>query len=89
MVDIWFYVGRFITVYSWAILVYIIMSWFASGATGVLRDLYRGLALICEPFLSIFRRVLPPVIVGSAGMDFSPLIALLVLQVLAGVVGRL
>jgi YggT family protein len=89
MVDIWFYVSRFLTVYSWAVFAYIVMSWFVSDATGPLRELYRGLALICEPFLSLFRRVLPPVMVGSAGLDVSPIIALFVLQILANVVGRL
>ena len=89
MASIWFYVGRLVTVYSWAILVYIVLSWFASGATGALRDVYRGLASICEPFLSLFRRLLPPVMVGSAGLDLSPIIALFVLQLLGNVVSRL
>jgi len=89
MVDIWFYVGRFITVYSWAILIYIVMSWFVPGGSGPLREVYRGLASICEPFLSLFRRALPPVIVGSAGLDLSPIIALFVLQILGNVLSRL
>jgi YggT family protein len=86
---VWFYLSRFITVYSWAILVYILMSWFASGISGPLREVYRGLAAVCEPFLSLFRRVLPPVMVGSAGLDLSPIIALFVLQIIANVIGRL
>ncbi|HEY5467792.1 MAG TPA: YggT family protein [Coriobacteriia bacterium] len=89
MASIWFYVGRLVTVYSWAILVYIVLSWFASGATGALRGVYRGLAAICEPFLSLFRRLLPPVMVGSAGLDLSPIIALFLLQLLGNVVSRL
>jgi YggT family protein len=89
MRGIWPYVGQLIMVYSYAIFAYIIMSWFVSNASGPLRELYRGLAMICEPFLSLFRRVLPPLMLGSGGLDLSPMIALIVLQVLARVIGNL
>jgi YggT family protein len=89
MRGIWPYVGQFIMVYSYAIFAYIIMSWFVSNASGPLRELYRGLTVICEPFLSLFRRVLPPIMLGSGGLDLSPMIALIVLQLLARVIGNL
>jgi uncharacterized protein YggT (Ycf19 family) len=41
---------------------------------------------ICEPFLRIFRRVLP----SFGGLDFSPILAIITLQVInALIVGRL
>ncbi len=83
------YVANFISIYSFVILAYIVMSWFASEVSGPLGGIYRGLASICEPFLGIFRRLLPPVMVGSAGIDLSPIIALFVLRLLGGYIGGL
>lgn len=60
--------------YSTLIFVYIIMSWFPVG--GVFADLYRVLASLCEPYLRIFRRIIPPI-----GMiDISPIVAIMVLN---------
>jgi len=70
-------VDRLISFYSMAIFAYVIMSWFRP--TGVLYDIYRVLAQICEPYIGIFRRIVP--LVGG-GIDFSPWIAILVLRYL-------
>jgi YggT family protein len=73
--------------YGLLIFIYVILSWFAGGArSGVLADLYRVLASLCEPYIGMFRRILPVAAVGGAGLDFSPLVALLVLQVVASLV---
>jgi uncharacterized protein YggT (Ycf19 family) len=37
---------------------------------------------VCEPFLRLFRRVIPPL----GGLDFSPLLAIIALQVINSVV---
>ncbi|MFB9769427.1 YggT family protein [Lactiplantibacillus modestisalitolerans] len=66
-------ISRLFQLYQLAIVVYILMSWFPGAYnTGIGRFLGR----ICEPFLSVFRRFIPTI----AGLDFSPIIALLVLQ---------
>ncbi|RRK11629.1 YggT family protein [Lactiplantibacillus garii] len=66
-------ISRLFQLYQLAIVVFILMSWFPGAYnTGIGRFLGR----ICEPFLSIFRRFIPAI----AGLDFSPIIALLVLQ---------
>jgi uncharacterized protein YggT (Ycf19 family) len=74
-------IARVIDFYVILIVVYAVMGWFV-GMTrgGVVYDLYRVLASICEPFVGLFRRVLPPLRIGSGGIDFSPIIAILVLQ---------
>ena len=41
-----------------------------------LYDVYRVLGSLVEPYLGLFRRFIPPM----GGMDFSPLVAILVLQ---------
>lgn len=75
-------VSRVLDFYSLLILVYVILSWFPVGRGGVISDIYRVLASICEPYIGIFRRIVPVAGVGGAGVDFSPLVALLVLRYL-------
>ena len=74
-----FYVGL--------IIVYILMSWLPS-MPGIVGDLYRVLGRLCDPFLNLFRRIIPPI--GGSGMaiDFSPVVAVLVLQIAARFIGR-
>jgi len=61
------------TVYSFAIIVYILMSWFPGSRVTAFGEI---MAKICEPFLEPFRKVIPPL-----GMiDISPLVAILLLN---------
>ncbi len=76
--------------YGWLILAYVVMSWVVSATqSGLVADLYRVLGSICEPYIGLFRRVLPTVAVGQGGLDLAPLVAWLVLQVVAGFARRL
>ncbi|CRK80563.1 YggT family protein [Neobacillus massiliamazoniensis] len=64
---------QLISIYSWALIIYILMSWFPNA-----RDTFIGrfLARICEPYLEPFRKIIPPL-----GMiDISPIVAFLVLN---------
>ncbi len=72
-------VNGLISFYSLTIFAYVILSWFRP--TGVVYDVYRVLGQICEPYIGIFRRIVP--LVGG-GIDFSPWIAILVLRYLIG-----
>lgn len=59
-------------IYTLMLIIYILMSWIPSS-----RDTAFGrfLERCCEPYLGFFRKFIPPI-----GMiDFSPIIALLVL----------
>ncbi|KAB2337434.1 YggT family protein [Cytobacillus depressus] len=66
-----------ISLYSWALIIYILMSWFPNAReTGI----GQFLARICEPYLEPFRRIIPPL-----GMiDISPIVAILVLRFATG-----
>jgi YggT family protein len=86
-VDIANYVSDLFGVYIAMILIYILANLvFAFG----LRPGYsRGLDLllgflreVCEPYLRIFRRLIP----GMGMMDFSPIIGIIVLGVLRSIV---
>ena len=59
--------------YNYAIIIYILMSWFPGARESAVG---RFLETIVEPYLEPFRRVIPPL-----GMfDISPLIAIMALQ---------
>ena len=62
-----------IRIYSWALIIYILMSWFPDA-----REIKFGefLGRICEPYLEPFRRFIPP----FGMIDISPLVAFLVLK---------
>jgi len=69
--------------YSWLIIAYVLMSWFP--ISGVFVELYNVLGSIVEPYLSLFRRFIPPV----GAVDISPIVAILVLQVAAQFLSRI
>jgi uncharacterized protein YggT (Ycf19 family) len=70
--------------YQMLIVAYVLMSWFRPS-TGLLFDVYRTLGTIVEPWLGIFRKIVP-----AAGMiDFSPIVAILVLSVISSLLVRL
>lgn len=60
-------------VYFLMILVRIIGSWFPQSRDN---NFMRFLAHYTDPYLNLFRRIIPPI----GMMDFSPIIALLALQ---------
>ena len=69
-------VSNAIQIYSWALIIYILMSWFPGARESSIGEF---LGRITEPYLEVFRRFIPPL-----GMiDFSPIAAILALE-LAG-----
>ena len=64
---------QLISYYSFALIIYILMSWFPNARSSTIGQFF---ARICEPYLEPFRRIIPPL-----GMiDISPLVAILVLN---------
>ena len=43
---------------------------------------------LCEPFLRIFRGIMPAVSMGGMGLDLSPIIAFLVLFIVRNILAR-
>lgn len=64
---------KVIEVYSWALIIYILMSWFPNARES---SIGQFLAKICEPYLEPFRKIIPPI----GMMDISPIVAFLVLN---------
>ena len=69
------FVGVFATVYALVILAYIITSWIRLPYSPWLNRIQRFLYDVSEPYLRLFRRVLP----SMGPLDLSPLVAILVL----------
>jgi len=79
------FIYAFTLVYTLAILAYILTSWLRLPYSPTLNRIQRFLYDVCEPFLRLFRRILP----SFGGLDLSPTIALIVLWVVASIVIRL
>ena len=62
--------------YSMIIFVYVMLSWFPTDR-GILADINNVLARICDSYLNLFKRLIPPI---GGMVDVTPIVALLVLQ---------
>ena len=62
-------------IYSFCIVVWCLSSWVTVSNDSFNRIL-EGIGKIVEPYLSVFRRVIPPI----SGIDLSPIVALFVLN---------
>jgi YggT family protein len=72
------FVNVFVTVYTLLIFAYIITSWLRLPYSPWLNRIQRFLYDVSEPYLRLFRRMLP-----SAGpLDLSPMLGVIVLIVL-------
>lgn len=78
--DIAEYVSTLILVYTILVFAEILLSWLPSPpASPVLSGLTRFVHDVTEPYLGVFRRVIPPFRVGAGLMDLSPIAGLVVL----------
>ena len=77
------FVTVFITVYSLLIFAYIITSWIRLPYS--LNAVQRFLYDVCEPYLRIYRRILPPL----GPLDVSPIVGVFVLVGLEQLIVRL
>jgi YggT family protein len=69
------FVNVFISVYILLIFAYILTSWIRLPYSVWLNRIQRFLYDVCEPYLRIFRRILPPL----GPLDLSPIIAIFAL----------
>jgi YggT family protein len=69
------FVHVFIYVYILVIFVYVLTSWIPLPYSPTLSRVQRFLYDVCNPYLRLFRRVLPPL----GPLDLSPVLAVIVL----------
>jgi YggT family protein len=73
---IWTIVNGLGMFYTLLIFIWALFSWF-DHSSGIMRDVYQVLDSVCRPYVSIFRKFIPT----PGGVDFSPFVALLVIQI--------
>ena len=79
------FIDVFIYVYVLLIFVYILTSWVRLPYSPWVRRLSDFLRDVCEPYLRLFRRILPPL----GPLDLSPVVAIVSLFVLKGLIDAL
>ena len=74
------FVAIFLWVYTILIFAYVLTSWIRLPSS--LNPIQRFLYDVCDPYLRLFRRVIPPL----GPLDLSPLVAILALYAIRRVV---
>jgi uncharacterized protein YggT (Ycf19 family) len=73
-------VHEIIFLYIWVLFITALLSWFpTSSSSGGLASVRRVLAAITEPILRPLRQVLPQPRAGGVAIDFSVLVAIILL----------
>ncbi|MGM3308313.1 YggT family protein [Anabaena sp. WFMT] len=68
--------ATFITIYGYLLISRILLTWFPQ--INWYNQPFAALSQITDPYLNLFRSIIPPL----GGMDFSPMVAIILLQVL-------
>jgi uncharacterized protein YggT (Ycf19 family) len=79
------FIDVFIWVYLLLIFVYVLTSWVRLPYTPWVRRFSDFLRDVCEPYLRLFRRILP----SLGPLDLSPVVGIVVLIALMAVIDRL
>ena len=88
--DVATYVGALFTVYFILIITRIVLSWIQQFRpipyNLVLRAVIGFIEESVDPYLNVFRRWIPPLRVGGAGIDLSPILAIFLLLIVQSLV---
>jgi YggT family protein len=85
--DVADYVYTLSLVYIVLIFIRILMSWIPRMPYNrYLSAVLKFVTDVTDPYLNLFRRILPPVRLGGAGLDLSPIVATFVLIIVSSIV---
>jgi YggT family protein len=85
--DVANYVDALFLVYLILLFARILLSWIPRlPYNPVLRSVVDFIHQVTDPYLNIFRRILPPVGGGGFALDLSPIIAIFVLYIVRAIV---
>jgi YggT family protein len=74
--------------YTYLILIRAVLSWFPPSSNDLMKSVAGVIYALTEPYLGLFRRILPSLGAGGVGFDLSPVIGLIVIFVLQNVLSR-
>lgn len=73
-----------LSLYSFAVLIWVILSWVRVPSTHPLGRITVFLDRIIYPVILPIRRVVPPLRLGGGALDLSPIVLLIALSLLRG-----
>ena len=75
--------ATFIQIYMYLIIIRVLLTWFPN--IDFYKQPFEALSQLTDPYLNLFRSVIPPL----GGIDISPILAILLLQLAGGLLGGL
>lgn len=75
--------ATFVSLYSYLLIIRVLLTWFPTIDWS--NQPFAALSQISDPYLNLFRSIIPPL----GGMDFSPILAFLALNIVGGVLDSL
>ena len=75
-------ISGLLQLYLFVIFVRVILSWFPISPESPMAAVYRFVYAVTEPVLGPIRRMMPGIGIGGMGLDLSPIIVLLGLQLI-------
>ena len=85
--DVADYVNTLVLVYLVLIFIRILTSWIPRMPYNrFLAAFLKFVSDVTDPYLNLFRRILPPVRMGPGALDLSPIVATIALLVVSGIV---
>lgn len=75
--------ATFIQIYTYLIIIRILLTWFPT--IDFYKQPFAALSQLTDPYLNLFRSVIPPL----GGIDISPILAILLLQLAGSLLGGL
>lgn len=73
----------FVSFYSYLLIIRVLLTWFPT--INWYNQPFAALAQITDPYLNLFRSIIPPL----GGMDFSPILAFLALNLVSGLLSAI
>jgi YggT family protein len=74
--------AAFLQIYMVLIFIRVLLTWFQTADWAV--SILTFLSPITDPYLNLFRSLIPPL----GGIDFSPWLAIIILQVVQGILSQ-
>ncbi len=75
--------ASFVQIYSYVLIARVLLTWFPQ--INWYNQPFAALSQISDPYLNLFRNIIPPL----GGIDISPILAFLVLNLLGGFLANL
>jgi YggT family protein len=80
-------ISTLLQIYVFILIARLLISWFPHPPDWA-RPIYTFLYVMTEPVLRLVRPLIPPIRMGAAALDLSPIIIFVILQILIAIFSR-